>query len=392
MEPTASTSRVSPVEPRDSHPGTPENQDRNPPDGGDNDPDPEGGPGDDDPEDPEDIPADNAGLAFVEAISRLSTSIKGLQRPSQGKVKVRDPDTFDGSDPKKLREFLFSCNLHFRDRPSSFSSDEKKILFILSYLKGAAISWFEPGLMDIHNSAPWMWDYGNFINELESNFGPHDLVGDAEKAISLLSMKDNQRIYKYNVEFWKLASRVDWNDAALRERYFRGLPLRLRTKILRYGKPNNLTDMRHKAQNHDDVHWMVKDEADLESRSKTSSSKTSKDSSSNNNNSNKTGNSGNSSTNSGNNKSGNSNKKSDSGKSDKSKKSNQPSLDDKLGKDGKLTSEERDRRFKEGLCLYCGQAGHKSPDCEKAKAAKAQAAMTESSKTPSSGSSDSKKS
>ena len=226
--------------------------------------------------------------------------------------------------------------------------------------------------MDIHNSAPWMWDYGNFINELESNFGPHDLVRDAEKAISLLSMKDNQRIYKYNVEFWKLASCVDWNDAALQERYFRGLPLCLRTKILRYGKPNNLTDMCLKAQNHDNVHWMMKDKANLESRSKSSSSKTSKDSSSNNNNnSNKTGNSGNSSTNSGNNNSRNNNKKTGSSKSDKSKKSNQPSLDDKLGKDGKLTSEEQDRRFKEGLCLYCGQVGHKSPDCEKAKAAKA---------------------
>ena len=149
-----------------------------------------------------------------------------------------------------------------------------------------------------------------------------------------------------------------------------------------------------KAQNHNNVHWMMKDKTDLESCSKNSSSKSSKVSSSSNNNSNKSSNSSNSSTNSGNSKSGNNNnnKKSGSGKSDKSKKSNQPLLNDKLGKDGKLTSKEHERRFKEGLCLYCGQAGHKSPDCRKAKAAKARAVTTESSETLSSGSLDSKKS
>ena len=53
---------------------------------------------------------------------------------------------------------------------------------MLSYLKGAAINWFEPGLMDLTNSTHWMWDFPTFINELESNFGPHDPIGDAEKA------------------------------------------------------------------------------------------------------------------------------------------------------------------------------------------------------------------
>ena len=85
------------------------------------------------------------------------------------------------TDLRKLQDFLISCSLHFRDRSHVFSSDEKKILFVLSYLKGAAINWFEPGLMDLTNSAHWMWDFPAFINELESNFGPHDPVGDAER-------------------------------------------------------------------------------------------------------------------------------------------------------------------------------------------------------------------
>jgi hypothetical protein len=47
----------------------------------------------------------------------------------------------------KLHSFLVACNLHFQDCPYTFPDDEKKILFILSYLDGPAMSWFEPGLM-----------------------------------------------------------------------------------------------------------------------------------------------------------------------------------------------------------------------------------------------------
>ena len=39
----------------------------------------------------------------------------------------------------------------------------------------------------------------------------------------------------------------------------------------------------------------------------------------------------------------------------------------KLGKNGKLTSKERDRRFKLQLCLFCSLAEHKVTDCPSTK-------------------------
>ena len=80
---------------------------------------------------------------------------------------------------------------------------------MLSYLKGAAINWFEPGLMDPTNSAHWMWDFPTFINELESNFGPHDPIGDAEKALTELTMREHSHIVEYNMDFWKLTSKLN---------------------------------------------------------------------------------------------------------------------------------------------------------------------------------------
>src|ERR1700733_5333346 len=164
-------------------------------------------------------PPDPNGAQFLIALQAISNNLANLHQqvapPKLEKFKVREPDTFDGSDPRKLRDFLVSCNLHFRDRPHVFADDERKILFILSFLKGAAISWFEPALMDPNNAAHWMWDFKAFITELESNFSPHDPIGDAENLLTNLTMSKNSRILKYNVEFWKLAARLDWNEAAL---------------------------------------------------------------------------------------------------------------------------------------------------------------------------------
>jgi hypothetical protein len=54
-----------------------------------------------------------------------------------------------------------------------------------------------------------------------------------------------------------------------------------------------------------------------------------------------------------------------------------PDVSDKLGKDGKLKGDERERRIKEGLCLYCGKPGHVAADCNKAATAKARASKVE---------------
>jgi hypothetical protein len=120
--------------------------------------------------------------------------------------------------------------------------------------------------MDLTTSVHWMWDFEVFLNELEVNFGPHDPIGDAEKSLTEISMKDSSRIVKYNVEFWKLVARVNWNESTLTAWYFHGLPLRLRVEVMCGGKPTALATMRLKAQDADDIYWMQKDEANKETR------------------------------------------------------------------------------------------------------------------------------
>ena len=92
------------------------------------------------------------------AIDRLAHSAQSSNSSSLH-TKVCEPDTFDSTDPKKLRTFFVQCKLNFQDRPKAFWTDRAKVTFAQSYLKGMALKWFEPDLLGMEdpNACPlWM--------------------------------------------------------------------------------------------------------------------------------------------------------------------------------------------------------------------------------------------
>ena len=73
-------------------------------------------------------------------ITTMANAINALvQSNVPSRVKLREPNTFDGSDPKKLRTFLLHCKLNFRDHPDLFPDGTTKVNYVLSYLKGSAL-------------------------------------------------------------------------------------------------------------------------------------------------------------------------------------------------------------------------------------------------------------
>ena len=101
----------------------------------------------DDEPDVEHVPSD--------ALTQLASAIQSLARSSHRRppsdstprTKVREPDQFDGSDPRKLRVFLVQCELNFQDCPKAFSTDRAKVTFAQLYLKDMTLEWFEPDLL-----------------------------------------------------------------------------------------------------------------------------------------------------------------------------------------------------------------------------------------------------
>ena len=234
--------------------------------------------------------------------------------------------------PKKLRPFILQLELNFHDRPKNYLDNENKVNFVLSYLKGAALDYFEPEITEPRALPPdWLFDYDTFKEELRSNFGPYDPMEDAESELTELRMRSSQRLTEYIVQFFQVAHQVHWGDAPLRHQFYHGLPTRIKDEIARVGKPDTLAELKTLAQSIDARYWSRRQEQDRENKAVHHSAEY---------------NSGKSEMNPVEppaNKSGNSDNSEDSGNSDQPSGSvNQSNTSEPptLGKNGKLTVEE----------------------------------------------------
>lgn len=336
-------------------------------------------PGDDQPADHGSQFEDESTPNLATAIMLMTDELRRRENPSK-RAKAKEPDTFDGSDPRKLNNFILLCNLYFRTN-SSYTSDSNKVTFALSYLRGTALEYFEPAILDSDEVPEWMDNWSAFIRTLRIQFGPIDPTADAEDGIDNLKMHDNQHIVKYNVEFNRLSIRTGWDEGVLRHRYYSGLAERIKDIMGQQGKPVTLEAMKALAHSIDARHWERLREKSRAGKSKSDNSdKSDKKSDDKKQNPASGSNSNNSNNAKNNNKSNNK-----SGKPSSSS-GNSASISEKLGKDGKLTQQERQRRFDNNLCMFCGGVGHTARDCPKssssASKAKARAAQVKEKETP----------
>ena len=97
-------------------------------------------------------------------------------------LKINTPEPFDGGRGK-LQAFFSQVELFFRFNVERFPTDEHKVLFASTYLRGPAFEWFNSFLTDFLNHKPDKKDdntvevtqnYSNFKNKLRQVFGDFD--------------------------------------------------------------------------------------------------------------------------------------------------------------------------------------------------------------------------
>ena len=305
-------------------------------------------------DDIEQVPHDTL-VQLTSAISSLTHSTCHPTSKSAPHTKVWELDQFDKTDPCKLQTFLVQCKLNFQDHPKAFIIDHTKVTFVQSYLKGMALEWFEPDLLQMEDPAlklNWMNDFKEFILELQTNVRPHDLVRDVEHWLDHLSMKDGQCISKYVIKFNRITSQVwGYGEGALWHHFYNGLPNCIKDEISWVRKPMTLYKLHTLIQAIDACYWERKSEVNCQAKPSNNPSTMS---------SNKPTASSFSGNNSGSSKDSNESK----GKSTSTSTSKSNILS-KLGKDGKLTAEEWKCRFDNKLCIFCGNAGHMAKNCPK---------------------------
>ena len=216
----------------------------------------------------------------------------------------------------------------------------------MSFLKGTALDYFKLFLDTPDDEPAWLEDYKLFIKELLINFSLYDAKVEAKVELNALIMKDNHKATRLFIDFFWLSTLCNYNDRALLRKAYSMLPKRVKDEMTHFDHLSMCQELRDLVLKIDQMYWECKAEIACK----------------------------NGPTPQPNRRPGNKSPKLEStsdmsGSKDKKKPKEltqkKSDLMDKLGKDGKLTPQEWQRRMDGGLCLLCASSGHMIKNCPK---------------------------
>ncbi len=123
--------------------------------------------------------------------------------------KAKDPDTFDGVHPDRLTGFLMECELVFRLQASRFPTEDRKVLYITSYLPGIALDAVQP-LLSSSTCSLDMESTTAFAPYLKASFGDPDKKRTARQ--KLRNLRQTGMASEYFAKFRELIAVLGWVD------------------------------------------------------------------------------------------------------------------------------------------------------------------------------------
>ena len=177
-----------------------------------------------------------------------STPTPSSKPTPQVHVKVATPDPFDGNLAKS-EEFINSLLLYFMGKPGM--TDEQKITFALSYMKGGTAGQWSKRKLKLYAKERRVptWDY--FLADLMHAFSDPDPKGTARHKLSKLRQGANSAD-EYVASFRELMDDTGYNGDALVEMFERGLAKSLVDRIYTLPEfPETLEDWMSQAMKFD---------------------------------------------------------------------------------------------------------------------------------------------
>ncbi|KAB5587789.1 Retrotransposon-derived protein PEG10 [Ceratobasidium theobromae] len=168
----------------------------------------------------------------LEQIVRAATQTPG---PTQLKSKIPAPEKYDGKKGPAAKSFMLDCKTYFAANPSSFPSDESRIIFVLSTLKeGIAKQWGQYYLSQIHQGhmdgilADWDVFEAGFL----SNWTDPATLLTAERKLGQLQQHGSAN--DYATEFCILQTDLEWDDSTYMAAFRKGLKSEVRAKLIEH--------------------------------------------------------------------------------------------------------------------------------------------------------------
>lgn len=288
--------------------------------------------------------------ALVHRLENLSTgtpaSTNGLSGPPRGNVRVRDPRIFNGK-ASEVDAFLEEVDAAILLQPALRDADETvKCHYFVSWLgDGGPRSW----LKAMKNRDPlFLDDYMSLVYEFRKRFEDSNIENKMIHKIEALKQEASAAVYAN--QFEEYLRYIDWTEAYAIKRFERGLKHDLRMQLLGKPRPATLSEWIPQVTELDNELHNLR----LESRQQGVKITTSTT---------------------------NSTRQSQPSRTQSvvvpapASRPTQPATAGSGGssdvvpmevdaiRHGKLTSQERQRRFDNNLCLYCGEGSHRLANC-----------------------------
>ncbi|KAL2102437.1 hypothetical protein ACEWY4_001605 [Coilia grayii] len=266
--------------------------------------------------------------ALTQAVTRISTPTPPAPAtpPSPAptvtgprpEVRLPSPQRFDG-DPGSCRGFLTQCALSFQLHPSSFPTEEAKVAYITTLMSGRALVW-ATALWEKDSNV--CHDATNFMAQVQTVFG-HP-TSQRESAKRLLQLKQGKRsVAEYAIEFRNLAIEAGWEGDCLMTTFYHGLQENMKDALVNRDWGRDVEEL-----------IALTSELDLRARERRRERTTSSQFPA-------------------------PLQRNPSTNQSLSGEAEEPM---QLGR-SRISQEEKDRRRRENLCLYCGETGHFRDKC-----------------------------
>lgn len=137
------------------------------------------------------------------------------------------------------KSFIMQCSLVFEQQPSTYANDRAKICYMIGLLTGSALAWASAVWESQSNLCN---SYPEFAEEMKKVF--HHPVSGRDATKRLLSLRQGSRsVAEYSVEFRTLAAEAGWNDTALQGVFQTGLTDSVKDELAVRDESANLDEL-----------------------------------------------------------------------------------------------------------------------------------------------------
>lgn len=174
-------------------------------------------------------------ISLASTQAQLQTITQNQNAPRSEGIRFNKPPEFHGNNRALAYDFLVQVENHFASL--QFTSDEQRVRWVHSFLRGEASKWFQPYLAN--NDSTLLRDWPAFRAAFLETFG--DPQRAETVATQLFRLRQTSSVNLYAAEFFRLAADLKWDEQALMARFLDGLKPQLRAALAVNGAVFNTT-------------------------------------------------------------------------------------------------------------------------------------------------------